>query len=239
MISGTIINNPYNLKLDASTQLGVWTKTTVDISSLKPFRISMSVTSNTPAIYLAVDDFTYKSGTCSGTAVTTPVPTGAPIADVKCDFESRTLCSWKSQTYQTYQTFNITSPNETPVMGSNNLFPVSDHTAMSSYGHYAYIAHTLVEQNKLVGDSSATIYNQLNPIGYRGPVCLSLWYYMRTNSFAQMNITIKDASNNVIELWSREGGQGEKWNLANFEINANGSENTIFISALVKYGIHF
>ena len=166
--SGKTISSPFNFKVD-STQLGKWIQKPVDITNQIPFRISMSVTTNTPSIYLAVDDFTFKAGACSASGVSTVAPTVAPIPTLSCDFESGSLCNWRNQTPNT---FHVTSPSEMPPTGAYKLFPTTDHSRYSSSGHYAYIAHTSVESYKSITETSGTISNQLYSanLGYNGPV---------------------------------------------------------------------
>ena len=82
------------------------------------------------------------------------------------------------------------------------------------------VVDTYVTQNKFIGRS-----------------CFSLWFYMRSESLAQLFVTSYQAVPNIVtKSVQRSDDWGEKWNLLTFETYQDSSYNSFNITAHVKYG---
>ncbi len=114
------------------------------------------------------------------------------------------------------------------------MMPNVDHSKQSIYGRYAYVIHTVGAAVPRMMASMTAIDNAIP--NYKGKICVSLWYYMRTNAFAQFNVTIKspDPGNSLIV--SRFNDHGEKWNLLRFEANEMSNGYQFSLSANVMNG---
>ena len=206
----------------------------VDLSSTKPFRIAFQVDSYTPNTYLAIDDISYRLGTCSGAPPTPPAPpTQPPIGpalSMDCNFESSSYCNWKSTlTGTNYWRIGIGSSRDSPIL------PGADHTRQNAFGHYLYLYHN---GNDFVTTkrASLSVVNNVPISGTPTPFCLTLWYYMKGQGTFSFNLTVTAPDNTIKGISSRNNGQGEKWNMLQIEAPGDKSGYTYMISASAHYG---
>jgi len=207
-----------------------WIPVSVNIQSNVEFRISLQVTSTDPSTYLALDDIIYRPGLCTSAVTVPPVITLPPIApglDLGCNFDSINLCNWKNDPTLPWSINNI-NVQLLPMM------PNVDHSKQSIYGRYAYVYHTVGTGVPRRLASMTAIDNAIP--NYKGPICVSLWYYMRTNTFAHLNITIKGTAPGNPLIVSRFNDHGEKWNLLRFQANELSNGYQFSLSANVING---
>jgi len=143
-----------------------------------------------------------------------------------CNFDSVTFCNWKVDPTNSWSLNNI-NLQLLPMM------PNVDHSKQNIYGRYAYVIHNA---NSGVATKSAemTAYDYLS---YKGSICVSLWYYMRTNYMAHFNVTLRNPINGQTQIVSRFNDHGEKWNLLRFDANESSNGYLFKISAMVINGI--
>ena len=141
----------------------------VDISTTtSAFRISFQVDTYSPKTYLAIDDISYRLGTCSSATPTTPPPpTQPPIPpalSMNCDFESELIsyCNWKAN-HEDNNWKMWTGPKDTKL----NM-PIADHTKQNNLGKYLYIAHSVVD-NILMRQASLFVVNNVPITGEPTP----------------------------------------------------------------------
>ena len=210
----------------------------VDLSSTKPFRIGFQVDSYTPNTYLAIDDISYRLGTCSGAPPTPPAPpTQPPITpalSMNCDFESSTYCNWRALTgsFPNYWTIGTGSSR------SSTILPSADHTRQSSYGHYLFIYHNGNDFNLNVKQAKLSVVNNvpIAPNASPTPFCLTLWYYMKGQGTVGLNVSVNAPDNTLKNFMTRQNGQGEKWNMLQVEAPGDKPGYSYTISARVYYG---
>ncbi len=205
-----------------------WTPVSVNIQSNIEFRISLQVTSTDPSTYLALDDIIYTPGLCNSVVTTVPPVTPPPIGpglDLGCNFDLANFCNWKIDPTLPWSINNI-NVQLLPMM------PNVDHSKQSIYGRYAYVIHTA---GAGVPRKMATM-TAIDNVNYNGRICVSLWYYIRTNTFAQFNITIKSPVPGNPLIVSRFNDHGEKWNLLRFEANEISNGYQFNLSANVMNG---
>lgn len=215
-----------------------WRQNKVEINSTQPFRISFNVTSYSFYTYLAIDDITYRPGSCNPTTATTPKPTLPPTVSpdnsLSCTFENNNVCNWKKG-------FNwfITSGNDG--FKKFDLMPKIDHTRMNGYSKYAYISHDLYDEHASISEITANMTaTDTTYVPYQDaiPMCFTLWYYMRTTVYVQLNITVKTPQNYLTKSIMRERDQGDLWHKLQFETFEDRSGYVLTISAYARYGIN-
>jgi hypothetical protein len=206
----------------------IWTPVNVNIQSNIEFRISLQVTSTDPSTYLALDDIIYRPGLCNSAVTVPPVttlPQIGPGLDLGCNFDLANLCNWKNNPTLPWS-INHINLQLLPMM------PSVDHSKQSIYGRYAYVIHTVgAPVPRMMASMTATDNAIPN---YKGRICVSLWYYMRTNAFAQFKVTIKSPGpGNPLIVW-RLNDHGEKWNLLRFEANeiSNGYQFNLWANVM-------
>jgi len=114
-----------------------------------------------------------------------------------------------------------------------SMMPTVDHSKQNAMGRYAYVIHS---SNSGVPKMQA-IMTAFDNFKYSGSICVSLWYYMRTDYTAQLNVTLRNPTNGQTQIVSRFNDHGEKWNLLRFDANEVSNGYQFTISALVIYGI--
>ena len=225
------------------TSSSKWIKTQVDITTTQAFRIVFQVTTDDGGTYLAIDDIKYKTGACSGTGVSTlpPIPTTVvPIASLSCNFRgSWELCGWTSP-ISTLTGVNTAWKVGYASLESHPYQPKGDHTTGSSEGGYAYIYHssTDVTYNNFKQRKAVMTVTNKQPItsGTTTPFCFTLWYFMKTSGYVELNITVSDQNKNVVKLDTRQNGQGEEWKMMQLEAPGDKTGYVYSISALARLG---
>jgi hypothetical protein len=203
-----------------------WVYRQVDIHSEAQFRLAFHVYSRNASTYLAMDDITYTIGSCTNaTTVTSTTPSHTDLQYLSCDFESITFCNWQNNASFPWK-FNNINVQLLPMM------PTVDHTKQNVMGRYVYVYH---DQTNAATNSSNSAVMSIDS-NYLGAICVSFWYYMRTNGRSQINVTLAapGVPNPVIAL--RTNDKGEQWNLFTLDANEQGNGYIITISALVSYG---
>ena len=215
-----------------------WTVQSVTIPKMnKAYRIALEISTDVPETYMAVDNFVFTSGSCKSVAVTTKAPILVPKQSLSCDFENgKSLCQWA--TPDPDNNWQVTSDSEQPNEGVVYQRPPTDHTFKTKQGQFALVEHYLI-----AGGSHTAIMNATDQ-GI-GPLCLSLWYYMRTEGFAKLNVTVlgKAASTRqgfppyypLSEL-VREYGMGEQWQMAQLDISESVNGIKVIITGEVSFG---
>src|SRR5882724_5206214 len=103
-----------------------------------------------------------------------------------CNFNTGTLCSWKNSTINGW----IIAPINDILININSIYnvrmPRFDHTQMNAYGKYAFVQQ-LKGKLPITNKASMQVIDNMFA-NYKGPVCLTLWYYMRTGGTASLNI---------------------------------------------------
>ena len=234
---GNDINTVFTL--NSNTYSSSWIYKTVDISTTKDFRIILSVTTKSPSTYIGVDNIKYKSGTCSGTALTTlpPMPTTViPLSTLSCDFEQITLCNWvnnpKSTVYNRWKVYHYNLVPRTALM------PEHDHTKNNIFGSYAYILNK-ASDSLLAVNAEMTVTNNAVTPGYVSPFCFSLWFYMKSNGYVKLNVSVIAPDNRLVNTFIRENGQGDQWNQMQFEAPGDKNGYRYSIYAFARQGKFF
>jgi hypothetical protein len=205
-----------------------WVRVNVDLQIAQEFKISFRVNSTIPSTYIALDDISYRSGSCNQSA-TVSVPTLAPVppSDLDCNFDSESFCNW------------ITGSNPWSLNDINlvllPMMPTIDHSKQSPNGRYVYVIHTTQDQKSGLPRRLASMTAKDNA-NNNGSTCVSLWYYMRTDGLAYFNVTINGSDPLKALTISRFNDRGEKWNLLRFDVNELLFGNQFTISALVTNG---
>ncbi|KAJ0022846.1 hypothetical protein NQD34_014980 [Periophthalmus magnuspinnatus] len=129
-----------------------------------------------------------------------------------CSFESG-RCGWKSSLADSFDWSLGTGSFQ-------RIRPPYDHTLQNEHGHFVYLEATPVG---LRGDKAhirSSMWKESSA------VCkLSFWYYISHKASGTIRLLIK-TENNLIEMWSKTGHQGNFWNhvevplrrLRNFEV---------------------
>ena len=222
--------------LNTNTYSSSWIYKTVDISTTKDFRIILSVTTKSPSTYIGVDNIKYKSGTCSGAALTTlpPIPTTViPISSLSCDFELHTLCNWVNGPMSNQ--FNRWKLYLYYLVPSGSLLAGYDHTKNSKLGSYAYISSMASDTFPSV-KAEMSVTNNAVTAGSVSPFCFSLWYYMRATGYVQLNVSVIGPDNSVARFFTRDYGQGDKWNLMQLEAPGDKNGYRYSVSAFARLG---
>ena len=187
----------------------------------------------TPNTYLAIDDVSYRLGTCSGAPPTPPAPpTQPPIPpplNMNCDFESHTICNWKLLTGTTFWKIGTGSSRVSTIL------PGADHTKQSANGYYLYVYHN-GNDNVAVKQASLSIVNNVPIVGPPTPFCWTFWYYLKGNGYFGLNVTVTAPDNTLKNFITRSSSTNDKWNMLQIETPGDRPGYTYTFSALVHYG---
>ncbi|XP_031568759.1 MAM and LDL-receptor class A domain-containing protein 2-like [Actinia tenebrosa] len=177
---------------------------------------------------IALDDVTFKDGSCAGLrptialpttkVVPTTSPTKAPIsppADV-CNFgtASGTLCTWindptNPKTPDNYYQFNWwTHVGPTP---TSKTGPSSGH---GGSGYYLYIETSSPFQQGMKGRLMSKQYKASSSM------CFDFWYFMYGTSVDTLTVYMENSSGRT-KLWTRDGNQGNDWFEAKIPLSSN------------------
>ncbi len=220
----------YTKKSDPNANLvtKIWVRVDVDLQMSQEFKISFRVKSTIPSTYIALDDISYRSGSCNQ-STTVSVTTLAPVppSNLDCNFDFGQLCNWNTGS----NPWSLNTVN----LALLSMMPTIDHSKQSANGRYAYVIHTIQDQRDGLPQRLASMTAIDNAVN-KGSICVSLWYYMRTYTLAYFNVTINGSDPLKALTISRFNDHGEKWNLLRFDANELSIGNQFTISALVKNG---
>jgi len=157
---------------------------------------------------------------------TTTLMSVPPTINLSCNFDSFNFCNWKLDPKNPWVLNIINAPLQ-PMM------PTIDHSRQNANGGYIYVIHN---SNDVVPKKQA-IMTAIDKFDYNGSICVSLWYYMRTDSMAQLILTTSSPDNvNLLQV-RRFNDHGEKWNLLRFDVDGVSNGYQFNISAMVISGI--
>lgn len=206
-----------------------------------PYRLSLSASSANPSTYLGVLQLTYttdlhkcgheQSGSTKKAASTSTTPTTsiAPTRNLNCDFETGTLCNWRTSLSQGSTTlFQLGTPLNASIP---TLYrPYSDHTTQSTLGHFTYLFNLRLE------DSQTAILQASNSYPNK-VVCFTFAYYFFAIGRvpASFNLTMDSSEENVI-IFRAYGANEITWRKAAFTVTPTTLYNTFTFRANVIAG---
>jgi len=168
--------------MSQGTKINSWTQVEIDLDKgSNQFQIQFIASNdgeNTK--FLAIDDIQLSSGTCKPVATTTPKPTENPLAvDVTCSFNV-SACDWHNTSSPTTNgAFRLSDPYH-----HKYGLPKYDHFG-NNKGKYIYL-YNGQSNGSIIRGGMHTIEKYSGKTTY---VCLSFWFYMRTDGNANFNLT--------------------------------------------------
>nr|XP_039272221.1 MAM and LDL-receptor class A domain-containing protein 2-like [Styela clava] len=202
-----------------------WLPAAVNVSSTQRFFIIFEAITGDDGYTgdIALDDIAVILSKCEAL----PSPTLPPINNPTppptpwdCDFEDGILCDWSNDA--------ANAMNWTRWQGNSpglNAGPHTDHTTLSTAGHYVYIDVSIVGQDQ-PGDAL-----------FRGPdvtaydasgACLTFWYFMYGPKVNSLRIFVEQRDAVTGTVWVRSGTREQKWHHGQVHIRRAGVWNAVF-----------
>ncbi|CAD5119990.1 DgyrCDS8574 [Dimorphilus gyrociliatus] len=194
-------------------QGNVWRPAQIDIRiEAQNDKILFDASANEgPSGDIAIDDLRIEQGRCLDND-----NSGGSGLPFQCSFENTDLCGLVQSTSDDQNWIRISGPTPTSETGPDR----------SSDGQfYIYFRASAVNTN------SARAIISTMPIRYSGDICIRMDYHMFGINMGQLFV-----SNNLQNLWSSTGDQGNSWRQANIESRIS-SGNSIRFTAVKGNGI--
>lgn len=201
-----------------------------------PYRLALSVTSTNAGTYVAVRQLTYTTHKkeCShevptGTSTThTTSPTSTTLssaATLDCTFEAGNLCNWSSpndnEDASVNSQFTLGSPLSATV--SAIFRPYSDHTTLSSSGHFAFFYSPRPWYNKMA------ILRGVSPFPSGEEVCLTFAYYFyATAGRSGFDLTMDNTTGASVLLFQGYQANENRWRVATLTVTPPGANYSTF-----------
>ncbi|UJR31098.1 hypothetical protein I4U23_018606, partial [Adineta vaga] len=178
-----------------------WIKGEASVTSPSEFRIVFeTITGFFRQGFVALDDYTYKSGECG-------------FRQNECSFDDGSLCSW---TNAADNQFDWLAQKGTTVTSSTG--PNGDHT--TGNGYYLYIETSTPALLGWKARLESEVYLD------NGPRCFSFWYHMYGRDIGRLSVYLRSiATNNFTSeslVWVLAGPQENNWKHGFAPIQPNG-----------------
>lgn len=141
-------------------------------------------------------------------------------ADITCDFESGTTCSWSVDIDDEF-TWHV-QQHESPsrILGTG---PKTDHTSANASGHY----YLMIETSDYGSGTQllpARIHSPKFPPPSSNDTCFIFWYHMFGTTVGMLNVFL----NNVV-VFQEKNNHGDRWIKGVVPLTQNGTDLQIII----------
>ncbi|ESO97870.1 hypothetical protein LOTGIDRAFT_152977 [Lottia gigantea] len=200
-----------------------WKKAQINIKDIKnTFNVVFEGIKGTGYLGdISVDDVSMADGECPESTNNKPLQS--------CDFERNDICGF---TQVRGDKFDWTRGSRNT--GTRATGPSNDHTYGTKAGHYMYTESSFPRK---VGDVAKLSSFQIKPSATTS-TCVTFWYHMFGRSIGTLNVYIVKGRNTGKPVWTKQGDQGNQWNLASISIPKSTQPYQIMFEGITGKGFY-